>query len=134
MDNMEESIMGQSPNADADDLLEMKMEKLNNTGSSNDETEEEPEDGQQDREEVEALTVDMEVKEMKEGAGSGREKYTKEDLRIMNGLKHLPPAVVIAEIEHLEKQMYELSQREAREITRSKQLDIFGKNKRRSGK
>lgn len=37
-----------------------------------------------------------------------------------------------AEIERLEKELYELSQREARELTRAKHLFIFGSNRRRS--
>ncbi|KAH8337010.1 hypothetical protein KR059_011029 [Drosophila kikkawai] len=135
MKNIQKSIKkGQGPNADAESTNDLpEMEKLDNAGSSNEETEEETEDGQQDREEVDSMIVEMDEKEMQEGTG-GQEKFSEMELRIMNELKELSPTAMVAEIELLEKELFEYSQREAREITRSKHLDILGKNRRRSSK
>ncbi|XP_017027120.1 uncharacterized protein wuc [Drosophila kikkawai] len=132
MKNIQKSIKkGQSPNADAESTNDLpEMEKLDNAGSSNEETEEETE---QDREEVDSMIVEMDEKEMQEGTG-GQEKFSEMELRIMNELKELSPTAMVAEIELLEKELFEYSQREAREITRSKHLDILGKNRRRSSK
>lgn len=49
-------------------------------------------------------------------------------------LSHLSPAAMAAYIRELEAELYELSQREARELSRSKHLRIFGNNRRRSSK
>ncbi|KAH8376208.1 hypothetical protein KR200_001701 [Drosophila serrata] len=132
---------GQSPNADAesaDDLPEMETEKLENTDSSNEDTEEETEDGQQDCEEVENMAVEMDKEEEMEmemeETGDGEKEYNQEELRTMNELDDLSPAALVAEVRFLDQQLYKLSQQEAREITRIKHLDIFGKNKRRSSK
>ncbi|KAH8234262.1 hypothetical protein KR038_005070 [Drosophila bunnanda] len=135
MDNIKRSIKkDQSPNGDAEsaDDLEMETQKLEISDSSNEETEEETEDGQQDCEEVESMGVEMD-EEIEEQTG-GQKVYSKEDLRILHDLDQLSPAALINEIGGLETQLYELGQREAREITRIKHLDIFGKNKRRSSK
>lgn len=49
-------------------------------------------------------------------------------------LTRLSPAAMAAYIRELESELYELSQREARELSRSKHLRIFGNNRRRSSK
>ncbi|KAH8291206.1 hypothetical protein KR054_009784 [Drosophila jambulina] len=137
MENMPKSIKkSQSPTAKAESTNELPKKqsvKLEN-GSSNEETEEETEDGQQDREEVDSMAVEMDKEEVKESAGGQKKQYSEEEPRIMNELKELSPPEMVAKIESLEKELYELSQREAREITRCKHLDIFGKNRRRSSK
>lgn len=55
-------------------------------------------------------------------------------LLFLTELSRLSPAAMAAHIRELESELYELSQREARELSRSKYLRIFGTNRRRSSK
>ncbi|XP_030387070.1 uncharacterized protein LOC115633734 [Scaptodrosophila lebanonensis] len=61
-------------------------------------------------------------------------ELSEEDEEKMLELSRLPPPALIAYIEDLETQLYELSQREARELSRTKYLRMFSNNRRRSTK
>ncbi|KAH8400820.1 hypothetical protein KR009_001184 [Drosophila setifemur] len=112
------------------ETVEMEVEKLDNTGSSNEDSEEES-----DRKNDGSISAEMDENNEKEQevfGGQGKDK--EEDLRKMNELSLLSPAAMVALIQRLETQLYELGQREARELTRSKHLRIFGNIRRRPNK
>ncbi|KAH8275427.1 hypothetical protein KR026_007179 [Drosophila bipectinata] len=110
--------------------------KMDNTASSNEESgEETAKDGHQDRKNWDSFDPEMDEKAEREMEEADvRNKDTEEDLRQMNELSLLSTAAMIAYIQGLESQLFELGQREARELTRSKHLRIFGAPRRRSNK
>ncbi|XP_017008418.2 uncharacterized protein wuc isoform X1 [Drosophila takahashii] len=115
-----------------EDPSELEVEKPEHSGSSNGESDEE---GQRDQKKVDSIIAEMDEKKDKEQeAAGGQDKESEEDLRRMYELSLLSPAAMAAHIQRLEKELYELSQREARELNRSKHLRIFGNSRRRSNK
>ncbi|XP_037716673.1 uncharacterized protein LOC119551407 isoform X2 [Drosophila subpulchrella] len=118
------SIKRESPSEEEfleEDPAELEVEKPEHSGSSNGESDEE---GQQDQKKVDSIIAEMdEEKDKEQEAAGGQDKESEEDFRRM-----------YAHIQRLEKELYELSQREARELNRSKHLRIFGNSRRRSNK
>ncbi|KAH8365144.1 hypothetical protein KR084_003714 [Drosophila pseudotakahashii] len=122
----------------------LEVEKPEHSGSSNGESDEE---GQRDQKKVDSIIAEMDEEKDKE-----QDKESEEDLRRMYGewfcrgdnfiniqkllteLSLLSPAAMAALIQRLEKELYEVSQREARELNRSKHLRIFGNSRRRTNK
>ncbi|XP_043645051.1 uncharacterized protein LOC122614553 [Drosophila teissieri] len=137
MDKVAKSIKGDSP-SDAEytleeDPIEFELEKLERgSGSSNGESDDE---GQQDHKQVDSIIAEMDEQKDKEQEAAGEhDDESEEDLRRMYELSLLPPEAMAAHIQQLEKELYELSQREARELNRSKHLRIFGNSRRRANK
>ncbi|XP_037716672.1 uncharacterized protein LOC119551407 isoform X1 [Drosophila subpulchrella] len=129
------SIKRESPSEEEfleEDPAELEVEKPEHSGSSNGESDEE---GQQDQKKVDSIIAEMdEEKDKEQEAAGGQDKESEEDFRRMYELSLLSPAAMAAHIQRLEKELYELSQREARELNRSKHLRIFGNSRRRSNK
>ncbi|EDV56264.1 eukaryotic translation initiation factor 5B [Drosophila erecta] len=137
MDKVSKSIKGDSP-SDAEytleeDPIEFELKKLERgSGSSNGESDEE---GQQDQKQVDSIIAEMdEQKDTEQEAAGEQDEESEEDLRRMYELSLLPPEAMAAHIQQMEKELYELSQREARELNRSKHLRIFGNSRRRANK
>ncbi|XP_039482177.1 uncharacterized protein LOC120445687 [Drosophila santomea] len=137
MAKVAKSIKGDSP-SDAEytveeDPIEFELEKLERgSGSSNGESEDE---GQQDHKQVDSIIAEMDEQKDKEQEAAGEQgKESEEDLRRMYELSLLTPEAMAAHIQQLEKELYELSQREAKELNRSKHLRIFGNSRRRANK
>ncbi|KAH8316631.1 hypothetical protein KR067_011837 [Drosophila pandora] len=112
--------------------------KTENTGSSNEESgEETAEEGHQDHKNLDSIETEMDEKcerELEQEEAGAPNRDSEEDLRKMNELSLLSTAAMIAYIQCLESQLFELGQREARELNRSKHLRIFGGTRRRSNK
>ncbi|KAI8038519.1 uncharacterized protein LOC128254803 [Drosophila gunungcola] len=115
----------------SDEEFVMEADVPAHSSSSNEESDEEVEDGgRQDQKNVDAIIAEMDEQE----AAGRQDKESDEDQRQMYELSLLSPAAMVAHIQRLEKELYELSQREARELNRSKHLRIFGHSRRRSNK
>ncbi|EDW90717.1 uncharacterized protein LOC6530059 [Drosophila yakuba] len=137
MAKVAKSIKGDSP-SDAeytleDDPIEFELEKMERgSGSSNGESDDE---GQQDHKQVDSIIAEMDEQKDKEQEAAGeQDAESEEDLRRMYELSLLTPEAMAAHIQQLEKELYELSQQEARELNRSKHLRIFGNSRRRANK
>ncbi|XP_017077771.1 uncharacterized protein LOC108112437 [Drosophila eugracilis] len=114
-----------------EDSNEME-DRPEHSGSSNGDSDEE---GQQDQKEVDSIIAEMDEEMDKEHEAAGGEAKESEELRRqMDELSLLAPADMAALIRRLEKELYELSQWEAKELIRSKHLRIFGNSRRRSYK
>ncbi|EDW08339.1 uncharacterized protein LOC6578494 [Drosophila mojavensis] len=106
------------------------------SGSSNEDTDEDVdiediEESPRGRKSVSSIIAEMAIRNEQEAANSSSKK---EDEQKRMELTRLSPAAMAAYIRELEAELYELSQREARELSRSKHLRIFGNNRRRSSK
>ncbi|XP_017867005.1 PREDICTED: uncharacterized protein LOC108616368 [Drosophila arizonae] len=110
------------------------------SGSSNEDTDEDVdiediEESPRGRKSVSSIIAEMAIRNEQEAANSSSNARTqKEDEQKRMELTRLSPAAMAAYIRELEAELYELSQREARELSRSKHLRIFGNNRRRSSK
>nr|NP_001097291.1 Wake-up-call, isoform B [Drosophila melanogaster]NP_610814.1 Wake-up-call, isoform A [Drosophila melanogaster]AAF58467.1 Wake-up-call, isoform A [Drosophila melanogaster]ABV53780.1 Wake-up-call, isoform B [Drosophila melanogaster] len=114
-----------------EDPIEFELEKMER-GSSNGESEEE---SQRDQKQADSIIDDMVEQNDQEQEAAGEQDVEREnDLRKMYELSLLPPAAIAAQIQQMEKEIYELSQWEARELIRSKHLRIFGNCRRRANK
>ncbi|XP_062133553.1 uncharacterized protein LOC133843830 [Drosophila sulfurigaster albostrigata] len=121
------------------------MDKADNdvegaSSSSNDDSEEDAdadiEESPRGRKSVSSI-IEMAIKTEQEAAKANninKAKTQKEDEQKAQELSRLPPPALAIYLEELEAELYELSQREARELSRSKQLRIFGSNRRRPSK
>ncbi|XP_064547957.1 uncharacterized protein wuc [Drosophila montana] len=85
------------------------------------------------RKSVSSIIAEMAIKNEQEAASSSARTQKEDELKRME-LSNLSPAAMAAYIRELEAELYELSQREARELSRSKHLRIFGNTRRRSSK
>ncbi|XP_022222132.1 uncharacterized protein LOC111073886 [Drosophila obscura] len=77
-------------------------------------------------------SIFAEMKEKDDEGNNGKEKFTEEDVKRMEELSRMPLAAMAAHIQALDTELYELSQRETRELSRSKHLRIFSNYRRRS--
>ncbi|KAH8372412.1 hypothetical protein KR093_011394 [Drosophila rubida] len=123
----------------------MHMDKADNevegaSSSSNDDSDEDAdvdadiEESPRGRKSVSSI-IEMALKNEQEAANSfNRAKNQKEDEQKALELSRLPPPALAIYVQELEAELYELSQREARELSRSKHLRIFGNNRRRPSK
>ncbi|KAH8292572.1 hypothetical protein KR018_003111 [Drosophila ironensis] len=128
------SLPGMTEVPEIQDISEIQeisdiQEGQESKASSNEESEEDTEEGQQDRKDE-----DEKDDKGEDVAAGEEEQFSDEDLQQMMELSLLSPAAMIAHIQGLEARMFELSQREARELNRSKHLRIFGNSRRRASK
>ncbi|EDX06826.1 uncharacterized protein LOC6734212 [Drosophila simulans] len=135
MKKVKKSIKRESPSDEEytleEDPIEFELEKMER-GSSNGESDEE---GQRDQKQVDSNIDEMdEQNDEEQEAARKQDAERQNDLRKMYELSLLPPAAIAAQIQQLEKEIYELSQWEARELIRSKHLRIFGNCRRRANK
>ncbi|XP_033248350.1 uncharacterized protein LOC108158026 [Drosophila miranda] len=90
------------------------------------------ESGQQEASGLRSIFAEMKEKDEEEADENSKAGFTEEDLKTMEELSRMPPAAMAAYIEALDSQLYELSQRETHELSRSKQLRFFSNYRRRS--
>ncbi|KAH8297090.1 hypothetical protein KR044_004843, partial [Drosophila immigrans] len=121
------------------------MDKADNeveaaSSSSNDDSDEDAdadvdvEESPRGRKSVSSI-IEMAIKNEQEAASSSNKAQTqKEDEQKALELSRLPPPALAVYMQELEAELYELSQREARELSRSKHLRIFGNSRRRPSK
>ncbi|XP_016986114.1 uncharacterized protein LOC108049451 [Drosophila rhopaloa] len=136
MEKVRKSIKRESPSDEEFISKEdLEAEKPVQSGSSNEESDEETEEGRQDQKNVDDIISEMdEEKDKEQEAICVLDRNSEEYNRNMYELSLLSPAAMALQIQRLENELYELSQREARELTRSKHLRIFGNSRRRSNK
>ncbi|XP_033153745.1 uncharacterized protein LOC117136796 isoform X2 [Drosophila mauritiana] len=135
MKKVKKSIKRASPSDEEytleEDPIELELGKMER-GSSSGESDEE---GQRDQKQVDSNIDEMdEQNDEEQEAAREQDAERQNDLRKMYELSLLPPAAIAAQIQQLEKEIYELSQWEARELVRSKHLRIFGNCRRRANK
>ncbi|ALC41491.1 wuc [Drosophila busckii] len=122
-----------------EELVEMEIDKADNaSSSSNDDSDEYmdvEEESPRGRKSVTSIIAEMALKTEQEAVNSySKISNTAEDKLKRQELSRLTPAARVAYARDLETALYELSQREARELSRSKHLRIFGTSRRRYSK
>ncbi|XP_034651744.1 uncharacterized protein LOC117890782 [Drosophila subobscura] len=114
--------------------LEMEEDASENQSDVETEDEVDTDEGESGQQEAAVGVSSMfaEMKEKDEKEDNAKEKFTAEDLKSMEELSRMPLAAMVAHIQALDTELYELSQRETRELSRSKHLRIFSNYRRRS--
>ncbi|BFG04562.1 uncharacterized protein DMAD_03503 [Drosophila madeirensis] len=114
--------------------LEMEEDASENQSDVETEDEVDTDEGESGQQEAAVGVSSMfaEMKEKDEKEDNAKEKFTAEDLKSMEELSRMPLAAMVAHIQALDTDLYELSQRETRELSRSKHLRIFSNYRRRS--
>ncbi|EDW36324.1 GL16735 [Drosophila persimilis] len=90
------------------------------------------ESGQQEASGVSSIIAEMKEKDEEEADENAKAGFTEEDVKTMEELSRMPLASMAAHIQAMDSQLYELSQLETRELSRSKHLRVFSNYRRRS--
>ncbi|KRF97870.1 uncharacterized protein Dwil_GK27399 [Drosophila willistoni] len=112
----------------------------NSSSSNEEESNEEVEESAQCSKSVSSIKKethdkkDQAEEEQDKEVETKKRQFSPEDIEEMMALSRLPEAALAAYIQELDTEVYEWSQREARELSRSKHLRIFGNNRRRANK
>ncbi|SPP74605.1 uncharacterized protein LOC117585297 [Drosophila guanche] len=114
--------------------LEMEEDASENQSDVETEDDVDTDEGESGQQEAAVGVSSMfaEMKEKDEKEDNAKVKFTAEDLKSMEELSRMPLAAMVAHIQALDTELYELSQRETRELSRSKHLRIFSNYRRRS--
>ncbi|XP_034478070.1 uncharacterized protein LOC117784439 [Drosophila innubila] len=131
VDQIKEDVEIEKPDNEVEAVSSSSNEDSDEDADADADMEESP----RGRKSVSSIIAEMAIKNEQEMATSNsKAKTQKEDEQKRLELSCLSPGAMAVYIRELESELYELSQREARELSRSKHLRIFGNNRRRSSK